>query len=141
MRPAVSKSGVPSGYSSCCFPPVGRTTARSFVGDQSAAIALYEQSILAANAAGDARTAADMHGNLASTWADLGQLDQAEAGLRQGLAEAERLELTYIRVWVLMNLGVVLTSIGRLDEARRAMTLAIEFGRKQGDRPRIVGRR
>jgi tetratricopeptide (TPR) repeat protein len=102
-------------------------------GDQPAAIALYEQAILAATAAGDARTAADLHGNLASTWADLGQFDQAEARLRQGLAEAERLELVYIRVWALLNLGTVLTAIGRLDEARRAITVAAEFGRRQGD--------
>jgi tetratricopeptide (TPR) repeat protein len=103
------------------------------LGDQSAAIAFYEKAILAANAAGDARTAAEMHGNLASAWADLGQFDQAEAGLRQGLVEAERLELTYIRVWEHLNLGVVLTSMGRLDEARRSMNIAMEFGRKQGD--------
>jgi tetratricopeptide (TPR) repeat protein len=103
------------------------------VGDQPAAIALYEQSIAAASAAGDARTVSEMHGNLAATWADLGQLDQAEAVLRQGLADAERLELTYVRVWALLNLGGLLTSSGRLDEARRATTTALEFGRKQGD--------
>ena len=34
-----------------------------------------------------------MHGNLAATWADIGQLDEAETGLRQALADAERLEL------------------------------------------------
>jgi len=103
------------------------------VGDQPAAIALYERSIAAATAAGDARTVSEMHGNLAATWADLGQLDQAETVLRQSLADAERLELTYVRVWTLLNLGALLTSSGRLDEARRAMTTALEFGRKQGD--------
>jgi tetratricopeptide (TPR) repeat protein len=102
-------------------------------GDQAAAIALYEESIRAAARAGDARTVAEMHGNLAATWADMGQLDEAEAGLRQALADAERLELQHIRVWALLNLGALLTSSGRLDEARRAMTTALEFGRKQGD--------
>jgi tetratricopeptide (TPR) repeat protein len=103
------------------------------LGDQPAAIALFEKAISAALAAGDARTVSEMRANLAATWADMGQLDQAEAGLRQGLADAERLELTYVRAWALLNLGTVLTSSGRLDEARRAMTSALEFGRTQGD--------
>jgi tetratricopeptide (TPR) repeat protein len=102
-------------------------------GDQPAAIALNEQSILAAGAAGDARTKAEMHCNLATCWADLGQLDQAEAGLRQGVAEAERLELTYLRVYTLLNLGQVLTAMGRYDEARRAIAVAADHGRTQGD--------
>ncbi|HVU50567.1 MAG TPA: protein kinase [Polyangia bacterium] len=102
-------------------------------GDQAAAISLYEQALAAAAAAGDARAVAEMHGNLAATWADLGQLDQAEAGLRQALADAERLELGHISVWALLNLGTVLTGSGRLDEARRVLTTALEFGRKQGD--------
>ena len=102
-------------------------------GDQAAAIALYERAIAAATSAGDARMVSEMHGNLAATWADLGQLDEAESGLRQCLADAERLELLHIRVWALLNLGNVLTASGRLDEARRAATAALEFGRKQGD--------
>jgi tetratricopeptide (TPR) repeat protein/predicted Ser/Thr protein kinase len=102
-------------------------------GDQAAAIALYEQAISAAGAAGDSRTVSDMHGNLAATWADLGQLDEAETRLRQSLAEAERLELAHIRVWALLNLGSVLTASGRLDEARRAVTTSLEFGRAHGD--------
>jgi tetratricopeptide (TPR) repeat protein len=103
------------------------------LGDQPAAIALFERAIAAALAAGDARTVSEMRANLAATWADMGQLDQAETGLRHGLADAERLELTYVRAWALLNLGTVLTSSGRLDEARRAMTAALEFGRTQGD--------
>jgi tetratricopeptide (TPR) repeat protein len=103
------------------------------MGDQAAAIALYERSIEAAAARGDARTMSEMHGNLAATWADLGQLDEAEEGLRQCLADAERLELNHIRALALLNLGAVLTSSGRLDEARRSVTTALEFGRKQGD--------
>jgi predicted ATPase len=102
-------------------------------GDQAAAIARYEQAIAAAAAAGDARTIADLHGNVAATWADLGQLDEAEAGLRQALADADRLDLAHIRVWANLNLGSVLTASGRLEEARRAITQALEFGRKQGD--------
>jgi tetratricopeptide (TPR) repeat protein len=103
------------------------------LGDQAAAIAVYEQAIAAASAAGDARTVAELHCNLAANWSDLGQLDQAEAGLRQSLADAERLELQHIRSWALLNLGSLLTAAGRLDEARRAVTAALEFGRKQGD--------
>jgi eukaryotic-like serine/threonine-protein kinase len=102
-------------------------------GDQAAAIALFEQAIRSAAVAGDARSVADINGNLAATWADLGQLDEAEAGLRQALGDAERLEIAHLRVWALLNLGSVLTASGRLDEARRALATALEFGRKQGD--------
>jgi eukaryotic-like serine/threonine-protein kinase len=102
-------------------------------GDQQAGVALLEQAIAAATAAGDARTMSEMYGNLAATWADLGQFDRAEAGLRQALADAERLDLTFIRAWALLNLGNVLTWSGRLDEARRATTTALDLGRKQGD--------
>jgi eukaryotic-like serine/threonine-protein kinase len=102
-------------------------------GDQAAAIALFESAIQAAVAAGDARTASETQGNLAATWADLGQLDRAEGLLRRELADAERLELGYLVVWALVNLAAVLTHSGRLDEARRAATQALEFGRTQGD--------
>jgi len=102
-------------------------------GDQAAAIQFYEQSLRAALQAGDARTVSEMHGNLAATWADMGQLDEAEKGLRQALADAERLELQHNRVWALLNLGTVLTASGRLDEARRAENTVLEFARKQGD--------
>jgi tetratricopeptide (TPR) repeat protein len=101
-------------------------------GDQPAAIRLYEASIQAATAAGDTRTTSEMYGNLAATWADLGQLDRAEALLRQGLADAEKLEIKYLMVWALVNLATVLASSGRLDEARRAALQALEFGRTQG---------
>ena len=53
-------------------------------------------------------------------------------GLRQALADAERLELQHNRVWALLNLGTVLTASG-LDEARRAENTVLEFARKQGD--------
>jgi tetratricopeptide (TPR) repeat protein len=102
-------------------------------GDQATAIALFEQAIGAAAQAGDARTAAEGRANVAATWADVGQLEEAESRLRQSLADAERLDLQHIRVWALLNLGTVVTASGRLDEARRALTAALEFGRKQGD--------
>ncbi len=110
-----------------------RGTRNLHLGDQPAGIALIEQAILAATAAGDARTMSEMRANVAAIWADLGQLDRAEEGLRQALADAERLEVTYVRAWALLNLGTVLTWSGRLDEARRATTTALELGRTQGD--------
>jgi tetratricopeptide (TPR) repeat protein len=103
-------------------------------GDQPAAIDLYQAAVEAAAAAGDARTLSNMHAHLAFTWADLGQLDQAEGLLRQSLAEAQGLELNYLIVFALINLAPVLSYTGRLDEARRCALQALELGRRQGDR-------
>jgi ATP/maltotriose-dependent transcriptional regulator MalT len=107
-------------------------------GDQPAAIGLYEAAIEAASAAGDTRTVSEMQGNLAVTWADLGQLDRAEELLRRGLTDAQKIELKYLTAWVLVNLASVLTHSGRLDEARRAALHALESGRQQGDQ-RVEG--
>jgi tetratricopeptide (TPR) repeat protein len=103
-------------------------------GDQPAAIELYQAAVNAAAAAGDARTLSNMHAHLAFTWADLGQLDEAEALLRQSLAEAQGLELNYLIVFALINLAPVLSYTGRLEEARRCALQALELGRRQGDR-------
>ena len=75
----------------------------------------------------------DLRVSLASVWADLGQLDTAEALLRQTLEQAQTIELHYITTAALINLGPVLTHAGRLGEARRLAMQALNFARKQGD--------
>ena len=102
-------------------------------GDHAKSIALFNAALDAASAAGDARTLCEMRANLASVWADLGQLDRAEALLRQSLAEAQRNELNYVTAMVLINLGPLLAHTGHLDEAHRIAIQALEFARKQGD--------
>jgi tetratricopeptide (TPR) repeat protein len=102
-------------------------------GDQSAAIGLQEAALEEAAAAGDTRTMCEMRANLASVWADIGQLARAETLLRESLAEAQKLELHYVTALVLINLGPVLAYSGRLGEARRLAMQALNFARKQGD--------
>ena len=102
-------------------------------GDHAKSIALFNAALDAASAAGDARTLCEMRANLASVWADLGQLDQAESLLRQSLAEAQKIELNYVTAMVLINLGPLLAHSGSLEEAHRIAMQALEFARKQGD--------
>jgi tetratricopeptide (TPR) repeat protein len=110
-----------------------RATRKLHSGDQAAAIGLQEAALAAAAATGDARTMCEMRANLASVWADIGQIERAEALLRQSLAEAQKIELHYVTALVLVNLSPVLVYAGRLGEARRLAMQALNFGRKQGD--------
>src|SRR6185369_15187637 len=102
-------------------------------GDQAAAIGLHEAALAAAAAAGDTRTMCEMRANLASVWADIGQIDRAESLLRESLAEAQRMEIHYVTAVALINLGPVLAYSGQLAEARRVATQALDFARRQGD--------
>src|SRR6185503_4998260 len=101
-------------------------------GDQAGAIGLLEAAVELAAATGDARAMCEMRVNLASVWADMGQLEPAETLLRQTLQEAQSIELHYIATAVLINLAPVLTHGGRLGEARRLTMQALNFARKQG---------
>jgi ATP/maltotriose-dependent transcriptional regulator MalT len=110
-----------------------QATRRLHSGDQAAAIGLFEAALELAAATGDARAMCEMRVNLAAVWADMGQLEPAEALLRQTLQEAQSIELHYVATAVLINLGPVLTHAGRLGEARRLTMQALNFARKQGD--------
>ena len=92
-----------------------------------------QAALASASRTGDTGTMCDMRVNLASVWADLGQLDTAEALLRQTLEQAQTIELHYITTAALINLAPVLTHSGRLGEARRLAMQALNFARKQGD--------
>jgi serine/threonine protein kinase len=102
-------------------------------GDHAGAIDLLQAGLASASRTGDTGTMCDLRVSLASVWADLGQLDTAEALLRQTLEQSQTIELHYITTAALINLAPVLTHSGRLGEARRLAMQALNFARKQGD--------
>jgi len=102
-------------------------------GDNAGAIDLLQAALASATRTGDTGTMCDLRVSLASVWAELGQLDTAEALLRQTLEQAQTVELHYITTAALIGLGPVLTHSGRLGEARRLAMQALNFARKQGD--------
>ena len=102
-------------------------------GDHAGAIDLLQAALASASQTGDTGTMCDLRVNLASVWADLGQLDAAEALLRQTLEQAQTIELHYITTAALIALAPVLTHAGRQGEARRLAMQALNFARKQGD--------
>jgi len=110
-----------------------QATRRLRHGDAAGAIDLLQAALASASRTGDTGMMCDLRVSLASVWADLGQLDTAEALLRQALEQAQTIELHYITTAALINLGPVLTHAGRLGEARRLAMQALNFARKQGD--------
>ena len=78
---------------------------------------------------GHRRVACEARANLGVTLLELGQLEEAEACVRQVLATAQKLDLKYMVGGVLDNLTNILTYRGSLDEARatglRALTVTI----------------
>jgi len=110
-----------------------QATQRLHAGDQTGAIALLDAALALAGATGDVAMMCELRVSLASVWADLGQLETAEALLRHALREAQTIELHYITTAALITLGPVLTDSGRLGEARRLTMQALNFARKQGD--------
>ncbi|MGK4004889.1 protein kinase [Sorangium sp. So ce1036] len=102
-------------------------------GDPGASLAGIEAALAAFEQAGDVRRACMARMNLGYSYGQAGQLEAAEAALRQALAESERMELHGTTAYVLQNLGLVLAHRGRLDEARSAEETACAMLARHGD--------
>ncbi|WP_437516755.1 serine/threonine-protein kinase [Sorangium sp. So ce1099] len=102
-------------------------------GDPGASLVGIEAALAAFERAGDVRRACLARMNLGYSYGQAGQLEEAEAALRQALAEAERMELRGTTAYVLQNLGLVLAYRGRLDEARAIEETACEMLERHGD--------
>jgi eukaryotic-like serine/threonine-protein kinase len=76
--------------------------------------------------------------NFATAAIDLGAFEQARAELDQALFAADLLGLATVRAFAQLNLGRVLASEGRLDEAERAQAAALEIGMSDKS-PRTTG--
>jgi tetratricopeptide (TPR) repeat protein len=94
----------------------------------------YQATLSAFEQIGDLRGASESRVNLGFAYTELGDLERAEAALREAFQIAERMGVPYVAEGALHNLGPVLAQRGALGEARTALGRAAEFFRKQGDR-------
>ena len=91
------------------------------------AIQELERALSAAKEAGDVRMACLIQGDLGASWLDLGETALAEGFLRQVVEEARRRLLTFVEIANLPDLGLALTLLGRLDEARATLNKALSW--------------
>lgn len=88
--------------------------------------------------ASDLRNACAIRSNMAYVSAELGDLESAEAALRQALIAADRMGLRDVTAHVRHNLGRVLGLQGQLTEAAAVEAEAVKSFAAQGD-PRLEG--
>ncbi|AUX42968.1 protein kinase [Sorangium cellulosum] len=101
--------------------------------DPGASLAGIAAALAAFERAGDVRRACMARMNLGYSYGQVGRIEEAEAALRQALAESERMELHGTTAYVLQNLGLVLACGGRLDEARSVEETACAMLARHGD--------
>ncbi len=102
-------------------------------GDAGHFLSLSERSAVEFEACGDRRSAAITRVNVGFAYAELGDYRSAEVVLRSVLAVATRMELDAIGSLARNNLGHVLLSLGRIEEAWDLELVAIESFTIQGD--------
>ncbi|MGK4008993.1 protein kinase [Sorangium sp. So ce1036] len=103
-------------------------------GDPAASLECTEQSIPAYLQTGDLRNACLSRVNAAHCLVQLGVYGSAEAGLRDALAEAERMGLHNVAAFAKQNLGLLWTQQGDLAAARAVTVEAIEAFAAQANR-------
>ena len=107
-------------------------------GQQARALAGFEAALKACEPLGDARASIEMLTNLGGALGDIGVSDEAEQRLVSALTTAERMGLHFVVSCILLNLCLVRTHLGRLEDARIAGQRALTLAREQGD-ARISG--
>jgi DNA-binding winged helix-turn-helix (wHTH) protein/tetratricopeptide (TPR) repeat protein len=101
-------------------------------GDLMKAIEELGLGLEASEHAGDAQAACAIRGELALTWAEMGDYQRAEMLLQQTIADAKQRSLVTVETFTLPDLGYVLTNLGRLHEAREALDEALRLAKDQG---------
>ena len=97
-----------------------------------------EATLAAFERIGEIRNTSSQRINLGYAYAELGAFDRAEPLLRRVQQDAERVGIPMVVAYALQNLGNVLRSLGRLEEAREQERRATAIGESIGDR-RIEG--
>jgi tetratricopeptide (TPR) repeat protein len=102
-------------------------------GHHSEALAGYRSAGTAYETLGDVRSATEMLLMVGACLGDLGMLEAAEEKLSAALSAAERMQLRFLSTASFMNLCMVRTHMGRVDDARSAGQQVLELSRQQGD--------
>jgi serine/threonine protein kinase/tetratricopeptide (TPR) repeat protein len=98
-----------------------------YAGDFSSAATHFESGIAAFAQAGDARNGGIGLLNIGFVYSELGQLERAEAAIREALKSGERMGLVYLTAHALQHLSHVLTYRRQLQPAWTAQVRALEL--------------
>ncbi len=107
-------------------------------GDLAGCLSAFNAALVWFETASDLRNACAVRSNMAYVSAELGDLERAEAALRQALLSADRMGLRDVTAHIRHNLGRVLGLRGRAAEARALEEEAVRNFAAQGD-PRLEG--
>jgi predicted ATPase len=110
-----------------------RAARAAAAGDLGSCLGRLEAALQTFEQAGDLRNSCAARATLGAVCCELGDLERAEAALRNALAAADRMGLRDLTAVVLHNLGRVLGLRGELAEARRLEARAVESFAAQGD--------
>jgi hypothetical protein len=90
------------------------------------AVAAFEES-------GNTRSALEARANLGALIAGCGQLEMADRELRDFLATANRLEMSYLEPALLLNLGTIRAELGALADSQRLIEQALAASLRVGE--------
>jgi tetratricopeptide (TPR) repeat protein len=107
-------------------------------GDAEQYLSLSEQAAALFTALGDARNAAIQQASVGHATYELGLYERAEHALLSALSNADRIGIRNLSGYAWLNLGHVLTQLGRIDAARSAEERAAAVGSFEGE-PRLLG--
>src|SRR5262249_360767 len=93
----------------------------------------FERAIEAFEASGDVRRALSIRVNMGALLCDVGAFELAERTLREIVVTAERMNLNHVAACALVNLELVLSYLGRFEEATATAERAKALSHQQGD--------
>jgi eukaryotic-like serine/threonine-protein kinase len=108
------------------------------MGMQARAVAWFEACSEILEQIGDVRSLVESNCNIGVALGDLGVIEEAEKRLTAALTAAERMDLRFVTVGVLLNLSALRRYLGRMEDARETGERARVLARQQGD-PRVEG--
>jgi tetratricopeptide (TPR) repeat protein len=103
-------------------------------GDVGSYLEHLQHAVKAFDLAGDVRDPASERVNVGFAQAELGLYDDAEVTLRAALGTAERLGLLHVVAAAQQNLASVLSRLGRMEESKTILLLAIATFAAQGNK-------
>ena len=105
-----------------------------FDDDLAKSVELQHEVIASLDRAGNARSACGLRTNIADTYNHLGAYERAEQILREAMADAHRMGLSWVVTGTKHALGWSLARQGRLEDARRLVTEVVAVHHAHDDR-------
>lgn len=102
-------------------------------GDLTAYVQHIHSAVELFTSASDLRNACLQRANLGNGFLQLGAHEHAVGALEESIGIAEPMQLAFISGTARANLGISLTSMGRIEEGIQSLTVALEHSRIQGN--------